>query len=198
MSKDTDDIATPDYWSERYAEGQTSWDLKAPNEGLLHELTQRIDTSARILIPGAGYGHEALWLWQHGYTHTYVCDWAEAPLRHLRKNPLLPNDDRLIVQDFFSLTEQYDVMLEQTFFCALPPAYRPDYVLQSAALLGDGGWLIGVLFNRKFPHNPPYGGSHAEYQSLFQEAYLIHRMEGFHASVNPRADTELLVVLRKK
>ena len=51
----------------------------------------------------------------------------------------------VILGDFFEHTGQYDLIIEQTFFCAIDPKLREKYVAQSSALLKPSGKIIGVL-----------------------------------------------------
>ena len=186
------------YWKERYQLDQTGWDLGAPNMGLLQEAVQLIDQDARILIPGAGRAYEAIWLWEQGYVNTYVCDWALEAFQGLARQPSLPNADRLIVADFFGLTAEFDLILEQTFFCAIDPSMREAYAKKTASLLAEGGYLLGVLFDRYFPlEGPPFGGNREEYQKLFGSFFDLLQLIPFSGSVGPRAGTELLLIARK-
>ena len=182
-----------DYWSARYASGETGWDVGHANLGLVEVVRARVDPRARILIPGAGRGYEAEWLWRAGFTETYVCDWAEPALAELARSPALPGADRLIVADFFELAGDYDLVLEQTFFCAIDPGLRRAYVRRVGALLRPGGRLLGVLFDREFAGGPPFGGSEPEYRRLFEEVFTQVSLTKFAGSIPPRRGTELLI-----
>ena len=81
---------------------------------------------------------------------------------------------KLLHQDFFTLNEKFDLVLEQTFFCAIPPEMRADYATKMNEILNTKGKIAGLLFD--FPltgEGPPYGGSKAEYLSLFSEKFRI-------------------------
>ena len=188
----------PDYWRERYRTARTGWDLGTANAGLLAAATAYFRPEHRILIPGAGRGHEAEALWRRGYREVYVCDWAEEAFVSLRRSPTLPAADRLIVGDFFALGGAYDGILEQTFFCAIDPSRRGDYVAQCARLLRPGGRWVGVLFERDFPGGPPFGGTRAEYRALFGDRFDVEALGRFTESVGPRRGTELLGVMKAK
>ena len=43
-----------EYWSQRYVEGRTGWDLGSPSQPLKAYIDQLEDTSIKVLIPGAG------------------------------------------------------------------------------------------------------------------------------------------------
>lgn len=186
-----------DYWERRYREGQTGWDLGGPNVELVSVLTTYLDSKSRILIPGAGRGHEAEALWRLGYCDVFVCDWAPEAFGHLKKSPYLPDADRLIVANFFDLRSTYDAILEQTFFCAIDPAQRDRYVQQAAALLRPGGRWIGVLFDRSFEGGPPFGGTEREYRRLFSSVFDIELLGRFDGSIRPRRGRELLGLMTK-
>lgn len=100
---------------------------------------------------------------------------------------------------FFKLENRFDLILEQTFFCALDPKLRRDYVNQMANLLTPEGRLIGLLFN--IPLNtdhPPFGGNEEEYRKLFSSIFEIEIMETAYNSIPPRAGNELFIKLKKK
>lgn len=60
----------------------------------------------------------------------------------------------------FSLKDSFDLIIEQTFFCALDPKLRPEYAVKMAELLKPGGRLVGVLFNDTLNNDkPPFGGT---------------------------------------
>lgn len=135
------------YWDHRYASGNTGWDLNKASAPLTHYIDQINDRGVRILIPGAGNAYEAEYLLNQGFNHLSVLDIAEAPLRHLRGRLSPEFKATLIHDDFFKHQGQYDLILEQTFFCALDPDLRPNYVEKMHDLLAPGGRLAGVLFD---------------------------------------------------
>ncbi len=80
--------------------------------------------------------------------------------------PTFP-DSYLIHKDFFELQTKFDLILEQTFFCALNPILRPKYVQKMSELLNAKGKLVGLLFNVPLNEgHPPFGGDKKEYINL--------------------------------
>ena len=191
------DSLTPEYWERRYLEGQTGWDVGHVSEPLRRIIDSLTDKSLRILVPGAGNGYEAAYLWEQGFRQVYLLDWAAAPLRRFAERyPDFPKE-QLLQADFFTLSESYDLILEQTFFCALDPEKRPAYVRQMHQLLRPGGRLRGVLFDRDFERpGPPFGGSRAEYESLFEPFFHIRTLHACTHSESTRR--ELLIDLEPK
>ncbi|MBX9448501.1 MAG: hypothetical protein KL787_01740 [Taibaiella sp.] len=101
--------------------------------------------------------------------------------------------------DFFEHRGNYDLILEQTFFCALPPGLRENYAKKMQQLLNPGGTLAGVLFHIEFEKaGPPFGGHTREYQKLFDPCFHIHKMEPCYNSIAPRDGHEVFIHLIKK
>lgn len=190
---------TPQYWQKRYEENNTGWDVGSITAPLKTYFTQLQNKDLRILIPGCGNAHEAVYLFENGFKNVFLLDWAMAPLEHFkRQNPAFP-DEQLICADFFAHKGQYDLIIEQTFFCALSPSLRPKYTQQIHQLLSQNGKLAGLLFN--IPLNadkPPFGGNKTEYLPYFEPWFHILVMEPCYNSIPPRAGNELFILMQKK
>ena len=187
------------YWEERYRENKLGWDIGAVSTPIKTFIDQLEDNSLKILIPGAGKGYEAQYAHQKGFHNTYVVDIASQPLKHIQLAcPDFPSA-HLLETDFFMMEESdFDLVLEQTFFCALAPGLRTRYVEKMYDILKPGGILAGLLFD--FPlteTGPPFGGSIEEYQGLFQERFKIHKLERAYNSIPPRQGNELFFIFEK-
>lgn len=180
------------FWSDRYAQGEDRWDLGGPSPPLAGFIDGLVDTHLRILIPGAGRAYEAEYLHRKGFDQVYAMDLAEAPFTALLERcPDFPKD-HLLREDFFAHQGRYDLILEQTFFCALDPALRARYVQQMHALLVPGGRLVGLLFDDPLnADHPPFGGDRAIYEALFRERFSRVTFAPCRNSVAPRAGREL-------
>src|SRR5690606_5759125 len=104
---------------------------------------------------------------------------------------------KIVCTDVFKHEGQYDLILEQTFFCALLPTQRESYVQKMHGLLKPHGRLVGVLFNRSFEGGPPFGGSQEEYERLFSALFSIKVMANCYNSVKPRQGSELFLLAEK-
>ena len=148
------------------------WDIGYPSTPLKEFIDTLEDKSIRILIPGCGNAYEAEYLHQQVFENVFVIDIAPLALEGFSERvPGFPKD-HLILGDFFEHDSEYDLILEQTFFCALNPDLRPAYTKKMHALLAPKGKLAGVMF--KFPlteKEPPFGGSAEEYQGYFEEYF---------------------------
>jgi len=189
------DFLSGEYWSSRYKNEKTGWDIGSVSTPLKEYIDQLKDKSIRILIPGAGNGHEAEYLHSVGFKNVFVCDIVQEALDNLSERcPTFPKSN-LICDDFFNLQEQYDLILEQTFFCALNPSKREDYISKMSELLNKKGKLVGLLFGIEFPfEGPPFGGDQEEYRSILSSHLEIITFESCYNSIGPRLGHELFFI----
>ena len=187
-----------DYWNTRYVQNKTGWDIGYANPIHINYVFDNIDKTARILIPGAGSGYELSILWNNGYTNIFAIDLSEeARERFLSQHPLFPKDQYL-VGNFFELDHKFDLILEQTFFCAIDPQLRNRYAEKTWGILNQNGKLFGVLFSVKFEVGPPFGGNIQEYENLFSSKFSILKLENCEDSISPRQGKEVIIELMKK
>ena len=179
-----------EYWNRRYEQQQTGWDVGYGSTPLVTYLQTITDKHLSILIPGCGNAYEAEWLIEHGYTNVTVLD-VSPVLTAALKERFKGEPITIITGDFFEHKGQYDLILEQTFFCAIDPALRSCYVTKMHELLKPSGKLVGVLFNRSFDGGPPFGGSKEEYEQLFSKHLHIKKMELCYNSILPRQGAEI-------
>lgn len=187
------------YWNNRYLEDNTPWDLGDVSPPLKSFINSLSGKNQRVLIPGAGRGYEPIYMHRAGFSHVVVCDWSEAALKSLtEKEPSFPQAN-LVCADFFELQGTFDLLLEHTFFCAIAPARRSEYVQKSWELLRPGGMLAGLFFAHEFPiEGPPFGGTKEEYEALFSPGFKIEQLSLAENSVKPRAGNELLVQFTRR
>ncbi|MCS7073932.1 MAG: TPMT family class I SAM-dependent methyltransferase, partial [Bacteroidia bacterium] len=107
-----------DYWNQRYLNQETGWDMGMPSPPLIAYLEQITNKDTKILIPGCGNAYEAEWLVNHHFTNVTVLDIAPEVVKRVT-NKLKNSKVRVVLEDFFEHTETYDLILEQTFFCAI-------------------------------------------------------------------------------
>ncbi len=187
------------FWNSRWQNQQTGWDIGMASPAIIAYMAQYLNKNAAILIPGCGNAHEANWLLENGFTNITLIDIAPKAVAMLKakydKTPVI----NVILGDFFEHTGQYDLIIEQTFFCAIDPKLREKYVAQSSALLKPKGKIIGLLFSIDFERNgPPFGGNTSEYQALFEKHFSIKTIENCYNSIKPRANTEVFINFVKK
>lgn len=194
--------ATKKYWSQRYKDERTGWDIGSPSTPLKEYIDQLTDKNIKILIPGAGNAYEAEYLFQQGFTNVYILDISEIPLQEFQqRNPEFPAEN-LLCDDFFTHNKTYDLILEQTFFCSFPPLpeTRKNYAKHVSELLNPNGKLVGVWFDFLLTgdlEKRPFGGSKTEYLSYFEPYFTVKTFEKAHNSISPRAGNELFGIFVK-
>lgn len=188
-----------EYWSKRYLNNDSGWDTGAVTTPLKTYFDQLCRKDLRILIPGAGNAYEAEYLVNNGFTNVFVCDIAPEPLANLKKRCPDFKAENLLFTDFFKLDQTFDLIVEQTFFCALDPALRKNYFKQAAGLLVPGGKLAGLLFDDVLnADKPPFGGNREEYLSYIDPLLLqVKTLERCYNSIKPREGRELFMTLIK-
>lgn len=92
--------------------------------------------------------------------------------------------------DFFDLDAHFDLVIEQTFFCAIHPSRRADYAKKMSEILHPKGKLVGLLFDFPLDAGPPFGGSADEYRGYFEPFFTIKLMERAYNSIKPRDGRE--------
>jgi len=193
-------------WNSRYEEKNNPWDLTTPTpefERLVKEKTY-LTTGKEVLIPGSGLGNDALLLARNGM-HVSCVEFAALPnivlLAKAQEEKLLL---KIFQRDFFSLQqegffqERFDVFLEYTFFCAISPELRKNYVKLAHYALKARGLLIGLFFPMDGRSGgPPFAVTKEEITELFQNQFEVS-WETPKNSVKPREGKELLGIFRKK
>jgi hypothetical protein len=191
-------LLNKEYWEERYKSATTNWDIGEISTPLKAYIDQLKDKNSRILIPGAGNAYELDYLIENGFQNVFVLDYAKHPLDAIiKRNKSLKK--HLIHDNFFNHIGTYDLIIEQTFFCALQPSLRPNYVDKMYDLLSKKGKISGLLFN--FPltkEGPPFGGSQEEYINLFSNTFSIKTLDNAYNSIKPRVNKELFFTFEKK
>lgn len=187
------------FWNTRWENHETGWDIGYASPAITEFFVGFSNRDAAILIPGCGNAYEAEYLLKNGFTDITLIDIAPKAVEQLRQKFADSPHISIICEDFFEHQGQYDIIVEQTFFCAISPELRDLYVTKTYGLLKDGGFITGVLFNKDFGFPfPPFGGSREEYQERFSPYYDIRIMEDCYNSIPPRAHTELFIYLKKK
>ncbi|MDP3466884.1 MAG: methyltransferase domain-containing protein [Daejeonella sp.] len=136
------------FWNERYCLNDTGWDLGQVSPPLKAYIDQLTNKNLKILIPGCGNSYEAEYLLEKGFKNITILDIAPDLVKRLKSKFQLNQNIKIVLGDFFTHKAEYDLILEHTFFCALDPKLRKNYVETMKGLLTEGGKLAGVFLIR--------------------------------------------------
>jgi len=191
-----------EFWTNRYQENQTGWDIGYPSTPLKTYIDQLDNKNLKILIPGAGNAYEAEYLWQQGFKNVHVLDISEIPLKALQERvPDFPAK-QLLLGNFFEHKGQYDLIIEQTFFCSFEPTTenRTAYAQKMANLLVDGGKLVGLWFDIPLiigTSKRPFGGTKEDYLAYLTPYFKVTTFEACYNSIKPRSGNEFFGIFEK-
>lgn len=186
------------FWEEKFQSNQTGWDIGYVSTPLKEYFDRLSDKNIKILIPGSGNGYEAEYLYKNGFKNVFVLDWSDTAIKNFTSRFSEFPIKNIFRENFFEHNGSYDLIIEQTFFCALNPSLRNEYVKKTHSLLNENGKLIGLLFNKDFGNPfPPFGGSKDEYIKLFEHYFNFKYFDECYNSIPTRAGTELFINLIK-
>jgi SAM-dependent methyltransferase len=183
-------------WNNRYLNNDIGWDLGEVSSPLKEYFDQLENKEVKILIPGGGNSYEAEYLFVNGFKNVFVVDVSKTAIENIQKR--IPNfpASQLIHGNFFDLKDAFDLIIEQTFFCAIDPDLRHEYVVKMKQLLKPKGKLIGVMFDVPLNKDkPPFGGKKEEYLRHFKPHFDIQIMDACTNSFGNRKGRELFIKL---
>ncbi|SEK39501.1 thiopurine S-methyltransferase [Maribacter orientalis] len=190
------------YWTQRYQNQQTGWDIGYASTPIKEYVDQLKDKSIKILIPGAGNAYEAEYLWKKGFNNVHILDISDVPLKKFKeRNPDFP-DAHIHKADFFKFQGQYDLIIEQTFFCSFVPTHtkRKEYAKHMAELLKPKGKLAGVWFDIPLTSDMekrPFGGTKELYSKFLNPFFETITFDRCYNSIPPRQGNELYGIFKK-
>jgi len=156
-------------WEQRYQQGETGWDRGMASPAIEHWLNAVLKAPARILIPGCGRGHEAVFLASYGFDVTGI-DIATSAVRHLEEQLAAEGlKAEVILGDLFAYQpdKPFDVVYEQTCLCALDPSTWPAYVQRLRGWLRPGGDLFAQFMQTGREGGPPFHCEVGQMRGLF-------------------------------
>ena len=188
-------------WQRHYEENDLGWDLGQVAPPFVKLWQEEKLPLGKVLVPGCGRGHEVVFMAENGFDVTAI-DFSSGAVTYL-KNALKKRnlEGRILHQDFFSLDEShegvYDLVLEQTFFCAISPKQRRDYVLNVSRILKPGGILVGLFYHTDEQGGPPYNTTREDIERHFSKKFEIQELDKTSLSAEQRKDKEWLGILKK-
>jgi len=199
----TDDVNSARKWEADYTRHTDGWDLGGPTPVFKHLLSSRRFKPGRMIVLGAGRGHDAREFARHGF-QVIAVDFASQAVQEMRRlaDPAAPVE--ILQHDIFTLPESlnntFDYLLEYTCFCAIDPNRRTEYADLVTRLLKSHGLYIDLAFpldGRK--GGPPFAVTEEEIFDLFQKrGFKLLSREKPAESVSPRKHAEELFIFQKE
>jgi methyl halide transferase len=197
------DSDQPAFWESNYATGSLPWDLGRPAPIFQRLIESGRYPAGRMIVLGAGTGHDARLFARHGFQVTAV-DFAQGAIRAMEM--LQDPGDPIIIQhaDLFVLPARmaglFDYVLEYTCFCAISPSRRETYADVVRNLLRPGGVFLALLWPvGAQPGGPPYTVEPDEVIGLFAtRGFSILHRESPADSIPERLGQEELLVMQCK
>ena len=188
-------------WQDHYESNDLGWDLGQVAPPFVKLWEEGKLPVGKVLVPGCGRGHEVLFLVENGFEVTAI-DFSKGAVTYL-ENALKERglNCRVLHQDFFCLDGFhdgiYDLVLEQTFFCAIAPRQRKNYIENVSRILRPGGILVGLFYNTDKEGGPPYNTTCEDIEISFSKYFKIQQLEKTLLSAEQRKNKEWLGILEK-
>jgi methyl halide transferase len=194
------DITRPEYWQAVYDEGQPRWDKGRPAPPLERAMRQWTAThTGRVLVPGCGPGHEALYAASLGHSVVAV-DFAAGAIQGLESR-IGTRSVEALERDIFTLSPHYDAqfdwIVEHTCFCAIPLARRDEYAGMMQTLLKPGGAIVALFYDTVRHSGPPFRTTRADIEQHFLPFFSIESLERPDDSFENRQGEEWLALLKR-
>jgi len=182
-------MSDPHSWDARYAEGSDRWTLDGAAPAL-EQLLTRVRQRRRVLVPGAGHGHDAF-AWARAGHEVVALDFAPRAVASMRQRV---RDEGVFIEALevdvtappAELRGQVDLVWEQTCLCALPPDQRRPYLEAMATILRPGGTMVALLWNHGNEGGPPWDMPPVLVERLVAGVFRIHKREQVEAEVSVR------------
>jgi thiopurine S-methyltransferase len=186
----------PDFWHERWQRNEIGFHQQEINAHLQDFWAQlAVPASGQVFVPLCGKSRDLLWLRARGHAVLGVELSPIAVRDFFTENALTPQVTHLgaferydadgltvLCGDFFGLTAQ-DLqavagVYDRASLIAMPPALRPRYAAQLAAILPVPAKVL--LVTMEYPQaemsGPPFSVSEDEVRRLYEPRYRVTRL----------------------
>ena len=190
----------PDFWKQRWVEGQIGFHLDAVNPGLLKFWPEMaIQPGSVVFVPLCGKSMDLIWLANQGYSVLGVEVSSIAVEQFFNENKInfqqgsysgfsvfTASNITLINSDYFDLTgellEDCCSVYDRAALIALPEKMRFDYVDMLKKIISPGVkiLLVTLEYDQHVMNGPPFSVSDQEVHELFSdwsEITLLHECD---------------------
>lgn len=165
------DPRTAEFWDQRFEQAFTPWD----RGGVPGQLSAWLQTVPVLtaLIPGCGAAWELQAFCQAGWNATAI-DFSPSAVAAAQQT-VGPWRGHVVQADFFDYQppQPLDLIYERAFLCAMPRDMWPRVVQRWAALLPEGGLLLGYFFFDSNEKGPPFGADRQQLDALMSAHFTL-------------------------
>lgn len=183
-------VLEAEFWDGRYAEGRDGWTLDGPPYALMHQVLPQVEGSLRVLVPGAGQGHDAF-AWAGAGHQVTALDFAPRAVATMRERAereqlALEVIEADVTAPPARLQGSFDLLWEHTCLCALAPPQRRPYLEAMHGLLGASGRVCALLWSHGREGGPPYDLPDALIEQLLEGLFRVERREAVDDALHRR------------
>ena len=198
------DVSSDKFWNQCYIDNNTGWDIGTATP-VFKQWADSLPKKSKILVPGAGNGYDPLYFSSLGHDVTAI-DFSEVAIKSIKQKANSKNLKINTLQyDFFDLKnkfkDEFDFIVEYTFFCAIGPQKRLDYINIVYNLLNNDGHLIGLFLplNKDLSEGgPPFAVKENEIKSKFSKKFNLIDSYTHPLSIDARKNNEKYFIFKKK
>ncbi|BAF18757.1 Os06g0153900 [Oryza sativa Japonica Group] len=187
-----------DGWEKSWEAAVTPWDLGKPTPIIEHLVKSGTLPKGRALVPGCGTGYDVVALASPERFVVGLDISSTAVEKAKQWSSSLPNADcfTFLADDFFKWkpSEQFDLIFDYTFFCALDPSLRLAWAETVSGLLKPHGELITLIYLISDQEGgPPFNNTVTDYQKVLEPlGFKAILMEDNELAIKPRKGQEKL------
>lgn len=187
----------PDFWLERWRQGQIGWHQPEFHPALLQYWPGLgVDPSRRVLVPLCGRSLDMIWLARRGHTVLGVELSPIAATEFFGHESLSASRSpagkftrhaagryEILQGNFFDLSPAHagviDAWYDRAALIALPPDLRARYAGSIAALMSPGtcGLLVTAEYDPDKMSGPPFAVLEDEVRALFDPGFEVELLE---------------------
>lgn len=164
------------FWEGRWRSGETPWDHGEAAPPFREFVEKWGAPSGKLLLPGAGRGHDARYFAEAGAEVTAL-DIAPTALREAER----ANGHERICWEQGDILESgsrwqgvFDWVAEHTCLCAMDPLYWDQYAGSVRQVLRAGGWFVGIFYvNPHDDEGPPHRIEASRIDALFGDGFVL-------------------------
>ena len=196
------DVNSPRKWDENYESKTDGWDLGGPTPVFKRLISSRQLIPGRMIVLGAGRGHDAREFARHGFQVTAV-DFSSQAVQEMHRLATPEAPVEILQHDIFTLpdtfNESFDYVLEYTCFCAIDPKRRAEYADLVTRLLKPNGVYVDLAYPLDGREGgPPFAVLASEILDLFQaRGFKLISREKPAESIARRRQAEELFLFQK-